>query len=72
MTHAWLWIIDAMFREYGQAETADALCDAHPELLEKKTLRLLYSERRFMSAEAKAKFVEPDLAPPPTNCEPLR
>ncbi|MGE0480040.1 MAG: hypothetical protein AB7Q17_06160 [Phycisphaerae bacterium] len=65
MTIAWLTLIAAMLAEYGPEPTADAFCDAHPELLEKKTLRLFYSRERFMSAHAKCEFVEPDLAPLP-------
>lgn len=67
MTQAWLRLVHAILCEYGPAETADAFCDAHPELLEKKTLRLFYSRERFVSAEAKATFVEPDLAPLPRS-----
>lgn len=65
MTIAWLKLIAAILAEYGPEPTADAFCDAHPELLEKKTLRLFYSRERFMSPQAKAEFVEPDLAPLP-------
>jgi hypothetical protein len=65
MTIAWLRLVEVVLQEYGPEETADAFCDAHPELSQKKTLRLFYSKERFMSAEAKAVFVEPDLAPLP-------
>ncbi len=67
MTLAWLWLVAAILDEYGPAQTADAFCDAHPELMEKKALRLFYSKERFMSAEAKVRFVEPDLAPLPRS-----
>ncbi len=66
LTIAWLRLIDAMLREYGPEESADAFCDAHPELLQKQVLRLFYSRERLMSLQAKKQFVEPDLAPLPT------
>lgn len=65
MTQAWIRIVDTMMREYGRAETADAFIDQHPQLAEKKVLRLFYSRELIMSAAAKAQFVAPDLAPLP-------
>jgi hypothetical protein len=65
MTIAWLRLVEAMLIEYGGEETGEAFCDAHPELSQKKTLRLFYSKDRFMSPEAKTRFLEPDLAPLP-------
>lgn len=65
MTIAWLRLVQFILTEYGPEATAEAFCDAHPELLEKKALRLFYSKDLFMSARAKAEFVEPDLAPFP-------
>jgi hypothetical protein len=70
MTIAWLRLVQTIMAEYAQGEgegepSSDAFCDAHPELLEKKTLRLFYSKEHFMSALAKKSFVEPDLAPLP-------
>ncbi len=62
MTMAWLRLVHMVLSEYGPEETADAFCDAHPELLEKKSLRLFYSKDLFMSPEAKSGFVEPDLS----------
>jgi hypothetical protein len=67
MTQAWLRLIDLVIREYGPAEDADAFIDAHPELSQKKTLRLFYSREFFMSPEAKVSFVEPDLTPLPRS-----
>ena len=67
MTQAWLRLVHAMLCEYGPKETADEFCEAHPELSQKKTLRLFYSAERFVSAEAKANFVEPDLTALPKS-----
>lgn len=67
MTMAWLTLVGAILSEYGPEESSEAFCGAHPELMQKKTLRLFYSKERFMSAEAKASFIEPDLAPLPRS-----
>ncbi|MBL8880104.1 MAG: hypothetical protein JNG88_13380 [Phycisphaerales bacterium] len=70
MTLAWLRLVEFVLAEYGPEENGDAFCDAHPELLQKKTLRLFYSKDLFMSPRAKVEFVEPDLAPfPKARCE---
>jgi hypothetical protein len=65
MTVAWLHVMAAMIAEYGQASSADEFLDSQPQLGQKKILRLFYSKARFMSAEAKERFMEPDLAPLP-------
>ncbi len=67
MTQAWLRLVDTSVAEYGPSRDADSFCDEHPELLEKKALRLFYSRERFTSPEAKATFVAPDLAPLPVS-----
>ena len=67
-THAFLRLIDATLRAYGEvfpAPDADAFCDAHPQLLTRHALRLFYSPERRMHPDAKRRFVEPDLAPLP-------
>jgi hypothetical protein len=67
-THAFLRLIDATMRAYGDTfptPTADAFCDAHPQLLTRHALRLFYSPQRRMHPDAKTRFVEPDLAPLP-------
>ena len=61
MTIAWLRLVEMVLAEYGAEETGEKFCDAHPELMEKKILRLYYSKDLFMSARAKGEFVEPDL-----------
>jgi hypothetical protein len=61
MTQAWLRIIYATVQEYGPRATADDFFDFHPQLSQKKNLRLFYSVELFMSARAKREFVEPDL-----------
>ena len=65
MTQAWMRLVDFTLREYGPAENADDFCQRHPELSRKETMRLFYTRELFMSPEAKAGFIEPDLAPLP-------
>jgi hypothetical protein len=67
MTQAWLRLVHFILCEYGPAETADAFFEQHPELSQTKTLRLFYSRERFMTPEAKAGFLEPDLTPLPQS-----
>lgn len=71
ITHAWLHIVWAMLRQYGASGTAGEFLDEHPELAERKILRLFYSRERIMSPEAKGAFLEPDLAPLPmvSSCD---
>ncbi|HWB02826.1 MAG TPA: hypothetical protein VG796_07350 [Verrucomicrobiales bacterium] len=61
MTMAWLRIIHATMQIYGAKETADEFFDLHPQLSQKKILRLFYSPQLFMSPRAKHEFLEPDL-----------
>jgi len=65
MTMAWLHIIHATVQVYGPRETADEFVDFHPQLGQKKILRLFYSPDLFMSPQAKREFLEPDLTGPP-------
>lgn len=66
MTLAWLRLVDVALRLDGPAESADAFLEAHPHLLCKRALFFFYSRDLLIAAEAKAHFVEPDLAPLPT------
>ena len=61
MTMAWLQVIHATIQVYGPRATADEFFDFHPQLGQKKILRLFYSPELFMSPEAKREFVKPDL-----------
>jgi hypothetical protein len=62
MTMAWLHIVHATAETYRQSHLcADEFVDFHPQLAQKKILRLFYSPELFMSAKAKLEFVAPDL-----------
>lgn len=65
MTRAWLHIVAATMTKHGPADSSIAFCNAQPHLLIRTLLRLYYTQDRIMSAEAKARFVEPDIAPLP-------
>lgn len=65
MTHAWLRLVEFAIQEYGPSKSADEFYADHPELSQKKTLRLFYSRDVFMSPRAKTEFLEPDLTPLP-------
>lgn len=67
MTQAWMRLVHLTICEYGPCDSADSFFEQHPELWEKKTLRLFYSRELFMSPRAKVEFVEPDLAPLPRS-----
>ena len=72
MTQAWMRLVEVTLCEYGPAGSADEFFELNPQLAEKKALRLFYSRERIMSAEAKAKFVEPNLAPLPRSQKPVK
>jgi hypothetical protein len=61
MTQAWLHIIHTTIQEYGPRASADEFFDFHPQLGQKKILRLFYSVDLFMSPLARREFVPPDL-----------
>jgi hypothetical protein len=64
-TVAFVRLVAATMAAYGDAfptPTADAFCDAHPQLMTRNALRLFYSPQRRMDLRAKTEFVEPDLA----------
>jgi hypothetical protein len=67
MTMAWFRIIHATMQVHGPKDTADEFFDFHPQLGQKKILRLFYSPELFMSPRAKVEFVEPDLTGLPTR-----
>ena len=67
-TVAFVRLVAATMAAYGEAfptPTADAFCDAHPQLMTRNALRLFYSPQRRMDPRAKTEFVEPDLSPLP-------
>lgn len=67
LTIAWLRVLDAMIRAHGPGAGPDDFLDSQPYLLNRLLLRLYYSRGRIMTHQAKRDFVEPDLAPLPSD-----
>ena len=65
MTLGWMRLLQCALAEFGPEENSDAFLDKHSHLLARRALLFFYSCDRLMSAEAKARFIEPDLAPLP-------
>jgi hypothetical protein len=65
LTVAWMRIVASVIAAYGPEAGPEEFLAAHPHLLSKVMLRLYYTRERIMSAEARAGWVEPDLAPLP-------
>ena len=67
LTRGWLRLVYCALCEHGQSENADAFLDQHTQLLARRALLFFYSRDRLMSAEAKTRFLDPDLAPLPRS-----
>jgi transketolase len=67
MTQAWMYLVYFTLCEYGAAENADGFYEQHPQLWRHKSLRFYYTRERFLTQEAKEKFVAPDIAPFPQS-----
>lgn len=67
LTQVWLRLVHFTLCQFGPAASADEFFDQHPELWQWQIVRLYYSTERLWSREAKAEFVEPDLAPLPPH-----
>ena len=66
ITIAFLRLIRAAIDEHGPFQSSQEFCESRPELLDKNLLSRFYSRDRIKSLAAKARFVEPDLAPLPS------
>lgn len=62
VTQAWLRIVAATMKHHGAEADSRAFCDKHPQLMSSKLLRLYYTRGRIVTSEAKAGWVEPDIA----------
>lgn len=65
MTFAWILAVRHFMEKTPSAASADAFIDQHPMMLDTRIMMTHYSHERMFSAEARAKFVEPDLDPIP-------
>ena len=64
-TMLWMHLVATTLAEYGPAGGSEDFLDFHTQLTAVKLHRLYYSRERFMSPEARMRFVPPDLAPLP-------
>ena len=64
ITRVWLAVVRQLMQEVA-AESSLAFVEACGDRLAKDALLRHYSRERLMSVEARARFVEPDLAPLP-------
>jgi hypothetical protein len=70
-TVAWAHVIASCIVHHGRPPaTADfeSFAQANPQLCARTLLRGYYTRERILSPEARATFVEPDLAPLPRLC----
>ncbi len=63
MTRAWIDLIDAARRAHPGVEDPARLVEACPALLDRDALLRFYSRDRLGSAEARERWMPPDLAP---------
>ena len=61
LTRAWILAVRHFMAAAAPARSADAFIDANPRLLDSKIMLTHYSAETLFSAEARARFVEPDL-----------
>lgn len=62
LTRAWLLAVRHFMASSPPADSAGAFIEANPTLLDAAIMRTHYSAERLFSDEARAGFVEPDLA----------
>lgn len=62
-TQAFLRLIHRAIQERGPFQVSDDFCLSSPELLDRRVLLCYYTRDRMMEPDAKANFVEPDIAP---------
>lgn len=64
LTRAWLVLVAAA-RTVESATDSEAFLVRHPGLLDRQSLLAFYSRGRILSVAARARWLEPDLAPLP-------
>lgn len=65
ITRAWILAVRHFMENTPKCESADALIDANPMMLDSKIMLTHYSTDLLFSDKARAEFVEPDLDPIP-------
>jgi hypothetical protein len=64
-TVAWARVVASCISHHGAEGDFQSFAAANPHLCAKTLLRLYYTRDRILTAEARARFAEPDLAPLP-------
>lgn len=67
LTRAWIMAVRHFMEKSSPARSADAFIQANPDLLDSKIMLTHYSAELLFSAEARRRFVEPDLDPIPDH-----
>ncbi len=69
ITQGFLVLIDHRLQGENRVQTFDEFCTKHPDILDRTLSALLihYKKETLYSANARATFVEPDLAPFPSK-----
>jgi hypothetical protein len=65
LTQGWMHLVYGALSEYGPAADSEAFFEEQSHLLARRAMYFFYTRGRLRSAEAKAKFIEPDLTPLP-------
>jgi hypothetical protein len=65
LTVVWLRLVHVTMRHQPQAVDLTAFCLEQPHLLARTLLNLYYTRDRKTTADAKARFIAPDIAPLP-------
>lgn len=67
ITRAWVMAVDHFMDAVGPCDSFDAFIAEAPRLLDKQIMLSHYSAEVLFSDEARAGYVDPDLAPIPTH-----
>ena len=72
LTCGWMQLVHCTLCEYGPAESSEAFLEKHSHLQARRALLFFYTQPRLKSAEAKTRFIEPDLASLPQSKKTFR
>ena len=72
LTQGWLHLVYGALSEYGPAANSEAFFEEQSHLLARRAMYFFYTRARLRSAEAKARFLEPDLTPLPAIRKPFK
>ena len=72
LTQGWMHLVYGALSDSGPAADSDAFFEQQTHLLARRAMYFFYTRARLGSAEAKARFIEPDLTPLPVIRKPFR